>query len=79
MKYVKTIDLWQGSNEQMLRSGQLRLQSGQWVRCGNDGAKSRFVRAHKHHITVIHGSTTAEANAKYKLYIQIHKERKACQ
>lgn len=76
-KYVKTIDLWEGSNEQMLRDGQLRLQSGQWVKCGPHGAKSRFVKANKFNITVIHGSTTSEANTKYHRYIELTRQRAA--
>lgn len=64
MKYIKTIELWEGSNERMIREGQLKLQCGQWVLCG--GNKSRFVSATKHHIHVIHGKDVAEINQKFK-------------
>lgn len=41
MRFQKAIDLWAGSNIERLISGQLILQPGQWVYCGNSKA-SRF-------------------------------------
>lgn len=43
MKYLKTIDLWNDGMIDALRNGQLQLQRGQWVRCGQL-RPSRFVR-----------------------------------
>ena len=43
MRYVPTIDLWNGNNLELLKSGHLKLQPGQWVYCGNPAGKSRFV------------------------------------
>lgn len=42
MKYLPTVDIWSPSVSAALRFGQLKLQRGQWVRCGND-RPSRFV------------------------------------
>ena len=40
MKYIKAIDLWTYGDA--VRNGQIRLQSGQWVRLGPDGQLSRY-------------------------------------
>ena len=40
MKYIKAIDVW--AYGQAIRDGQIRLQSGQWVRLGENGPLSRF-------------------------------------
>ena len=42
MQYVKTIDLWDESVASLIRQGALKLQRGQWVRCGR-GRRSRLV------------------------------------
>jgi len=42
MKYLPTIDLWNPAFNHAVRTGQLKLQTGQWVKCGNE-KKSRFV------------------------------------
>jgi hypothetical protein len=41
MRFQKAINLWAGNNIERLISGQLILQAGQWVYCGNTKA-SRF-------------------------------------
>jgi len=43
MRFRKTVDLWDSGNITRLLDGSLRLQTGQWVRCGSDKL-SRFVR-----------------------------------
>lgn len=73
-KYQKTLDLWDPEVSDKLYSGELKLQSGQWVTCGPDGIKSRFVKANSHHITVIHGGSSMEVCEKYKKYVKIHKK-----
>lgn len=47
MKYLPTIDLWAPGVQSALLNGQLKLQSGQWVYCGDRRQKSRFVRVTK--------------------------------
>ena len=44
MRFQPTIDLWidNGINQNRIISGELKLQTGQWVRCGSDKL-SRFV------------------------------------
>jgi len=42
MRFRRTVDLWQPGTLEALRSGRLRLQTGQWVRCGQQ-RPSRFV------------------------------------
>lgn len=42
MKYLPTIDLWNPAYISAVRSGQIKLQPGQWVKCGSE-KKSRFV------------------------------------
>ena len=43
MKYLPLIDLHSPGVEAAIRLGRLRLQVGQWVRCGKEGNPSRFV------------------------------------
>jgi hypothetical protein len=42
MKFLPTVNLWDAATAAALRSGQLKLQRGQWCQCG-EGARSRFV------------------------------------
>jgi len=53
MKYLPTIDLWAAGMTEALYSGALRLQRGQWVRCGQ-AKPSRFVRATRSSIWAVH-------------------------
>lgn len=53
MKFLPTIDLWATGIQQALTTGALKLQRGQWVRCGN-GKPSRFVRATSTSIWAVH-------------------------
>ena len=43
MKYIKTPNLWDPQTRADFDSGKLKLQVGQWVRCGSDHL-SRFVK-----------------------------------
>jgi hypothetical protein len=43
MRYTTAIDLWDYHVAEAVYSGKLKLQPGQWVRCGSDNL-SRFVR-----------------------------------
>lgn len=43
MKYLPTLDLWNPAISSAVRQGQIKLQRGQWVKCGNL-KPSRFVR-----------------------------------
>ena len=54
MKYLQTIDLWADGMTDALRSGQLKLQVGQWVYCGNKEHKSRYVGCNGRTINAVH-------------------------
>ena len=43
MMYLPTVDLWNTATGNAVRSGQIKLQVGQWVRCGSVHL-SRFVK-----------------------------------
>ena len=43
MIYLKTLNIWDHTIHTALINGQLKLQCGQWVKCGTDGEKSRFI------------------------------------
>jgi hypothetical protein len=47
MKYITTPDLWDPATQDALRQGNLRLQSGQWVYCGDKEHPSIFVGINK--------------------------------
>ena len=53
MRYLPTIDLWSNGITTALHTGALRLQRGQWIRCGQE-RPSRFVRATPQSIWAIH-------------------------
>jgi hypothetical protein len=44
VKYLPTLDLWNPAISAAIRLGNLKLQTGQWVRCGQS-QPSRFVAA----------------------------------
>ena len=55
MRYLPTLDLWNSGIHSALVSGQLKLQSGQWVRCG-EGKLSRFIGISNGVINAVHWS-----------------------
>ncbi len=54
MKFIKPIDLWADGVQDKIKSGQLKLQCGQWVRRGSRGFYSRYVSHTTHSINVVH-------------------------
>ncbi|WGH49730.1 hypothetical protein [Alishewanella phage vB_AspM_Slickus01] len=76
-KFLPTINLWNPAIDVALRSGQLKLQRGQWVVCGAfaDGSecKSRFLEVTSAGtIRCVHGKDVAEVNARFKATIANH-------
>ena len=70
MIYLKTINLWQNGIQQAIRTGQLKLQVGQWCVCGT-GRRCRYVGHTKHTINVVHWQGTPQAtNALFKQRLQ---------
>lgn len=61
MRYLPTIDLWDSSTHLRVLSGDLKLQTGQWVKCGG-GRPSRFVRNTGTSLWVAHWQGTAAAS-----------------
>lgn len=52
-KYIKAIDIWAYGDA--VRTGQIKLQKGQWVRLGPDNENlSRFHSANPGHIRAFH-------------------------
>lgn len=71
-KFLPTVDLWNPAIDVALRTGQLKLQRGQWVHCGtfSDGTscKSRFLEVTKGGGTIrcVHGGSTKEVNDRFR-------------
>jgi len=62
MKYISTLDLWNSQIQEAIERGQIKLQRGQWLRCGPNNKRCRFVGvSHSNSIWVTHwqGSGTA--------------------
>ena len=52
-KYIKALDVWAYSDA--IRTGQIKLQKGQWISLGTDNPKlSRFHSANPWHIRAFH-------------------------
>ena len=47
MKYLPTLNLWDAGIMTALTTGQLKLQTGQWIYCGDKEHKSRFISINK--------------------------------
>lgn len=74
MKYLPTVDAWNPAISAALHSGQLRLQSGQWIQCG-DGPKSRFIKATRYGIHAKHYSgPKSTATHKYLEWVRGQRE-----
>ena len=43
MKYITTLDVWDNSIKKAIETGQIKLQRGQWLRCGSEGKRCRYV------------------------------------
>lgn len=70
MKYIKAIDIW--AYGEAVRNGQIKLQSGQWVRCGENGPLSRF-HAVSRPGGIIYAFHGPDASRKYLNYVQPEK------
>jgi hypothetical protein len=54
MKYLPTVNLWDNTTQEAIKSGQIKLQVGQWCRCGTEGKRCRYVSHTKNSINVVH-------------------------
>ncbi len=59
MKFIKPIDLWEDGVQDRIRSGQLKLQCGQWVKCGYSGY-SRFISVEGKVFNIVHPRSRME-------------------
>ena len=59
-KFIKPIDLWAEGVQQQILGGKIKLQCGQWVKCGS-GKYSRFVCVTGKTLNVVHPSPRMEA------------------
>jgi len=67
MAFIKTVNLWDPAIARQIEDGTLVLQTGQWVTCGSDGVKSRFIGFNPKSKTydVVHGATIEEVNRRF--------------
>lgn len=70
MNYLPTVNLWNAGIHRALVSGQLKLQVGQWIQCG-EGHKSRFVGIKNGVIDAVHWTGTAK-NTRNKFLFRAH-------
>ena len=42
MKFLPVIDLWKSGIQEAIQRGNLKLQRGQWIKCGNDKPSRYF-------------------------------------
>mgnify|MGYP001284670062 CR=1 FL=1 len=61
MRFTKTLDLWAPGIQESIQSGEIKLQRGQWCRCGTQGTRCRYVGQLGRGLWVTHwqGSPTA--------------------
>jgi len=77
MQYLPAINLWDPKVISDLRKGILRLQSGQWVRCGHDGPLSRFDRIDHQsgHVRAFHWPDAGPAYLDFKKAAELARVR----
>ena len=73
MRYLPTVDLWNPALHTAVVSGQLKLQPGQWVRCGQR-RPSRFVAVRpRGTIWAVHpDGSGGVANVRFKQLLTTH-------
>ena len=74
MRYLKTLNIWDASIQDAIRSGQIKLQVGQWLTCGtNNKHKCRFVCASEDRFWVVHKKPRCAEH--FKELVQVAKNR----
>ncbi len=64
MRYIPAVDLWSKGLQEAITRGNLRLQPGQWVYCGNPDHLSRFVACTDGYFDVVHWNGSGQATTK---------------
>lgn len=77
MRYLKTLDLWDNNTQKAIIQGQIKLQVGQWVKCGSEHL-SRFVKVSQGRtLWVSHPQgTPKETRERFKSLINAGKRKK---
>jgi len=70
MRYLPTLDVWEPAISAAIDSGALRLQRGQWVKCGDSPYRSRIHEikrrgGHVVHIRAFHGPDASRKFLEY--------------
>jgi len=69
MKFVPTVNMWDPAISVLVRDGRLKLQVGQWIRCGNE-KRSRIVTiTRRGTVWAIH--PYEKKGAQYKQWLEI--------
>lgn len=79
MRYLPTLNIWKPSIQNAIKSGQIKLQRGQWLRCGTSGKRCRFVGfLNDHSLWVTHWQGTPEkTNTKFLSAVECYTARAA--
>lgn len=64
-KFLPTVDLWDPAINAAVRTGQMKLQRGQWVKCGSN-RPSRFAGATDRTIVAAHPNGTAVSREHFR-------------
>ena len=63
MRYLPIVDVWDKAIGEAFRLGQLKLQKGQWIKCGANAKPSRFIKlGASGSIWAVHPSTGGKIN-----------------
>lgn len=74
MKFVPTVNMWDPAISALVRDGRLKLQVGQWIRCGGE-KRSRIVTITEHGtVWAIHPYD--KKGAQYKCWLEIVRMRR---
>lgn len=74
-KFLPTLNIWDQSVVEAIHKGQLKLQTGQYLRCGTKGPLSRFVAYNNVSKTfnLVHGGSFEEVNKKFNYAVSARK------
>ena len=75
MRYTKVVDLWDHNTAHMVRTGQLKLQAGQWVKCGQE-QPSRFVKIQDSGVIVAAHPQDGNTRKRFKTLCKIYLKTK---
>lgn len=60
--FINTLNIWNSSINKAIRTGQIKLQRGQWLICGsNNDKRCRYVGHTKKTIDVVHWQGNSKA------------------